>query len=472
MRNHSAPVTGISARATEISRGWATESLGHPRPRSVGGTRNIRPGGLRMTTRQPNTPAVRARSGDPGRAAGAAVLACQSDERLVALCRAGHDAAFEAIVRRYRRPLLAYARRLLDDGRAEDAVQQAFLNAYRAIGSSECELELRPWLYRVAHNATLDVLRRGGLDTVALDDEQDGVERPDEVFERRQRVRDLVAVVQELPERQRDALMLRELEGRGHDEIALQLGVTAGAVRQLIHRARTSVRAGVSAVMPLGLLEPLARGSAGEALAGRLPELVAAGATTTMVAKAGVAIIVVGGMAGGGAAVTRPDAEARAARVAPPAAAHAPASTRSPSAAAAHAPALTSPPSSPADTVRRAKSTRTAEGTTRVRRERQEPGRGRARRSDEPRGAGIGAAAQPQISPAATRPTGTARGVPPREARDRDDDTPEEIEPGDLEDLEDQEEVEEPEPVEPVEIEAPEPAEEDDDDLVEDEIDD
>src|SRR5215210_5614643 len=74
---------------------------------------------------------------EPARLAGTALLHTQSDERLVDLCRAGNDRAFEAIVARYRRPLLRYCRRILPAERAEDAVQQAFLNAFRAIGATD-----------------------------------------------------------------------------------------------------------------------------------------------------------------------------------------------------------------------------------------------------------------------------------------------------------------------------------------------
>ncbi len=61
------------------------------------------------------------------------LLSGQTDERLVELFRGGHDAAFDALVRRYRRPLLSYCRRLLRDDRSEDVVQQAFLNAYARV---------------------------------------------------------------------------------------------------------------------------------------------------------------------------------------------------------------------------------------------------------------------------------------------------------------------------------------------------
>ena len=87
-----------------------------------------------------------------------------------------------------------------------------------------------------------------------LEEEIDGVERPEQAFERREGLRSVVAAVSALPERQRDAIVLRELEGRSYDEIAAELGVTGGAVRQLLNRARTTLRAGATAITPMGLL--------------------------------------------------------------------------------------------------------------------------------------------------------------------------------------------------------------------------
>src|SRR3954454_18207475 len=94
---------------------------------------------------------------EPARLAGSAVLRTQSDERLVDLVRDGNDRAFEAIVHRYRRPLLRYCGRFLTPPRAEDAVQQAFVNAFGALRSGDGEMNLRAWLYRIAHNSALNV---------------------------------------------------------------------------------------------------------------------------------------------------------------------------------------------------------------------------------------------------------------------------------------------------------------------------
>ena len=119
----------------------------------------------------------------------------------------------------------------------------------------DADLNLRPWLYRIAHNTSLNLLRQNGWTHEQLDENFDGVERPDQAFERREDLRSALDAVKALPERQRDALVLRELEGRRYDEIASELGVGDGAVRQLLHRARTTLRAGASAITPVGLLD-------------------------------------------------------------------------------------------------------------------------------------------------------------------------------------------------------------------------
>src|SRR5204863_4909802 len=139
---------------------------------------------------------------------------------------------------------------------------------------------------RIAHNASLNLLRQNGWNHEQLDERFDGVTRPDQVVESSERVRSLVASVKRLPERQRDAIVLRELEGRSYEEIAVALGVTDGAVRQLLNRARTTLRAGATALTPYGLVERLA------ALGG------GAGGAASL-AKVGTAVLVAGAVATG-----------------------------------------------------------------------------------------------------------------------------------------------------------------------------
>jgi len=241
----------------------------------------------------------------PARLARRPVLSTQSDERLVDLVRAGSEPAFETIVERYRRALMRYVSRLLPPERAEDVVQQAFVKAYDAMRRDGAELSLKPWLYRIAHNTALNALRDRGLRNDELDERIDGVERPDQALERSQGLRDVLVAVQALPERQRDAILLRELEGRSYAEIALALGVTDGAVRQLLHRARNSLRSAAAAVMPMPLLTRLASGDSAEPVGARVAEMVGVGAAGSgaLMAKLCATALVTGAVVGGVAVV-------------------------------------------------------------------------------------------------------------------------------------------------------------------------
>jgi RNA polymerase sigma factor (sigma-70 family) len=178
------------------------------------------------------------------------LLRAQSDERLVALARAGHERAFEAIVERYRRPLLRACRRVLPEARAEDAVQQTLVAAWHGLSRGDEVRELRPWLYRIAHNTALNQLRVAGYDYDELHGMLTGGPVPEEELERREIARSTLAGLAALPARQRQALLGIAVQGRGQDEVAGALGISEPAVRQLVHRARTHLRAAVTAVTP------------------------------------------------------------------------------------------------------------------------------------------------------------------------------------------------------------------------------
>jgi RNA polymerase sigma factor (sigma-70 family) len=182
-----------------------------------------------------------------------ASLLHQSDERLVTLARSGSERAWAEITRRYGRQLRHYCTRFVGASRAEDAVQQTFLQAFLSLrDGSHREIVLRAWLYRIAHNCSIDLLRKGTTDYDELDLEYDGVPQPPTVFEQREEVRRIVARMRDLPDAQRQALALRELEGRSYEEISAQLGHTGSGVRQLIFRARTALRNSAAALLPLG----------------------------------------------------------------------------------------------------------------------------------------------------------------------------------------------------------------------------
>jgi RNA polymerase sigma factor (sigma-70 family) len=231
------------------------------------------------------------------RLAGSSLLRLQSDERLVALVRDGHDPAFSAVVDRYRGELLRYATRVVGDSRAEDVVQQAFVNAHQAMTSSDSDIKLRPWLYRITHNAALNALRAGRR-AEELDDRLAAAGGVEQTVEHRERLREALAAIARLPEPQRDALTLQALQGRSHEEIAAALNVSSGAARQQVHRARGAVRAAVSAVTPYGLLARYAMAGGGEPASAVVTGAGAAGITAT-VGKIGAGVLAAGAIATG-----------------------------------------------------------------------------------------------------------------------------------------------------------------------------
>src|SRR5215216_628175 len=148
----------------------------------------------------------------------------------------GYDDAFRVIHDRYRARLFAYTRQMLAGSRsdAEDALQDVFLRAYGALRQDDRPVTLRAWLYRVAHNRCVDQLRRPLPAPVDLFD----VSRQplhDPLLEDQRR---LVEDVRRLPEQQRSALLMRELEGLSYAELSDALNITIPAVKSVLVRAR------------------------------------------------------------------------------------------------------------------------------------------------------------------------------------------------------------------------------------------
>ncbi len=201
-------------------------------------------------------------------------LQTQSDAQLAALARAGHERAFEALVRRYRRPLLAYCRRVGSAGtNAEDTLQQALLQAWSAIRTGIEVRDPRAWLYRIVHNVAVSNQRRPVLIPVEMRDTA-GANGADLEAEQRMAARDALAGLAALPDLQREVMVGTAVDGMSHEELASALGLSSGAVRGLIYRARATLRAAAAAITPGPVISWALRSGSGpgaglyEALAG------------------------------------------------------------------------------------------------------------------------------------------------------------------------------------------------------------
>lgn len=250
-------------------------------------------------------------------------LRAQPDGRLVVLVREGYEAAFEEIVRRYGRPLGRYAASIVG-GRSEDVLQDAFAKALPALQRDDAEIDLRPWLFRIVRNTALNDLRDSPPSAELLAETLAGGRNPAEELEQREQLADLMNRLQELPEPQRAAIVMRELEGLGHEEIAAALGLTDGGARQAIYRARRALRDGLGMLLPLPFLRMLIdHGAETAAGAGAGGTLAAAGASAGGAGaggalKVGAVAVVLAGSVGAGVAVqNHRDGGAEAARANP-----------------------------------------------------------------------------------------------------------------------------------------------------------
>ena len=173
---------------------------------------------------------------------GPSLLRLRSDETLVARFRGGDAGAYEAIVARYRERLLAYARSVLrGSDEAEDVIQDVFLRAHRALLADDRAMTLKPWLYRIAHNRCMDVLRRQVPQTDELSEQHPSALDVAGHAQAREEFEAIVADIGGLPDQQRSALLIRELEGLSYEDLAATLDTTVGAVKSLLVRARVNL---------------------------------------------------------------------------------------------------------------------------------------------------------------------------------------------------------------------------------------
>jgi RNA polymerase sigma factor (sigma-70 family) len=172
------------------------------------------------------------------------------DHQLVALVRRGEHSAFATLAARYERRLLSFCQQILGSREdAEDALQDVFASAYNAMLADERELHLKPWLYQIARHRCINQLRRRstiGVDTMDDHCAENGMTLV-EVAATRQDFRDLVSDVKGLPNAQRTALLLREIDGFTYQRIAVAMDTTVPAVKSLLVRARVDLISSASA---------------------------------------------------------------------------------------------------------------------------------------------------------------------------------------------------------------------------------
>jgi len=190
----------------------------------------------------------------------------RSDAQLVAGARTGCPESRAEIARRYGAQLRCACARVAGPDAADDAVQEALVKALAALAAGASPANLRAWLHRIARNAAIDELR-GRRTWEPLDPQIDGVPQPPQIAAERAQLRDLLDGVAALPERQRRALRMRVVDERSYDEIGAALGTEEGAVRALLHRARSRLReAAAVVVLPFWRIArhgPLAHAGAG-----------------------------------------------------------------------------------------------------------------------------------------------------------------------------------------------------------------
>ncbi len=249
---------------------------------------------------------------------GGPALRLQPDGRLVSLVRAGYESAFEEIFRRYGAPLRSYAASIVTAQRADDVTQEAFTKAYLALRGTDKEIQLRPWLYRIVRNTALTNIRDEPRPGVELDEAAAVGMTPEQLAEQREEIRLLMAGLRELPEPQRAAIVMRELEGLSHEQISASLGLSSGAVRQSIYRARRALRESIGLLLPMPMLRLLLEEGFTQGASAA-----AAGGGAGIAVKAGVAALLAAGTVTTGAVLNHelrdaPDARAKAAKTGGP----------------------------------------------------------------------------------------------------------------------------------------------------------
>jgi RNA polymerase sigma factor (sigma-70 family) len=172
-----------------------------------------------------------------------APLGLLSDERLARLVGQGNERAFNTLYSRYHQALYRYCHSMVrSEADAQDALQSTFMSALTALRRSQRDAPLRPWLYRIAHNESISLLRRRRTTDELPETMESAGPSVEDAVEDRARLTLLVSDLRSLPERQRGALVMRELSGLSHEELAQALGISVGAAKQSVFEARQAMQ--------------------------------------------------------------------------------------------------------------------------------------------------------------------------------------------------------------------------------------
>ena len=181
------------------------------------------------------------------------------DKTLAARAAEGSQRAFRELLERYERPVFSLVYRMVRDrGLAEDLTQEAFIRAFNAIGGYNPSYKFSSWIFKIAHNLTIDHLRRKRIDTISLDGSPDALtadeqartrpivespdERPDAYVENLELGSEIEAAVGRLRPHYRTVTLLRHVEGYSYNEISQIMDLPLGTVKTYIHRARLELK--------------------------------------------------------------------------------------------------------------------------------------------------------------------------------------------------------------------------------------
>jgi RNA polymerase sigma-70 factor (ECF subfamily) len=176
-----------------------------------------------------------------------------SDAKLVSTASTGAESSFEELVRRYQRPIVSYVYRMLNDYEASlDVTQEVFIKVYNSLERYSTDYKFSTWLYRIAHNAAIDHMRRNSMNAQSIETENaDGTYQlqiespnptPEQERERSEWRTEIEAVVKTLPTAYRDLILLRHSRDLSYDEIAEITGLPLGTVKNRLFRAREMMR--------------------------------------------------------------------------------------------------------------------------------------------------------------------------------------------------------------------------------------